>query len=699
MKFQNFFFTCLLAFFSISSAAAQVLSVTPASQPPYDDMVELIKNHLTGQGVEILDVQFGGQAASVGFFTDGNTAVGLKRGLVMSTGNVAATAGSPGIVGVGNEQASKNVNSTATSPQLQTLATATLYDVAKFTITFKTFSDSVQFRYVFASEEYPEYACSSFNDLFGFFLSGPNPSGGTYVDQNIALIPGTNLPVAINNLHPINNNSGTICPPINEQFYINNLNSSQQPVFDGLTHVFKAESAVIPCEVYQMTIAIADVGDGVYDSGVFLEAKSLSSSLAISASFDSGNAIIPENAIADTVFFAFSDIPADLLPMSMVLSGTATNGIDYQLIDSVTVIDSPNDTLYFFIQPLADSLIEEVESIQFVINASTGCLFQQFSLYIADPDSLTGPVDTIAYLGGNSVYLSVKPTSVSDKTWFFDNTNALSIEPSNTLIASSILVDLPFDTLSDILVIQSVCLNIDHAFVDDLDLFLKAPNGTFVELSTDNGANGDNYTNTCFSPLAAESIRGDQPFAPASAAPFSGTWQPEGDWNDIVGTQMKGAWELIAVDDAAGFVGTLKDWSITFSGADLGRFQYLWSTGETTASIQANAAGLYSVTVSNELGSFSQTFVVTDESVATEAPVTAADAFQISPNPADGGIHVIPNPALHLQMLKIYDLQGTLMLEQSQTGHIDNLGDLPAGVYVVVLECSEGHFTKKLIRR
>ena len=64
-------------------------------------------------------------------------------------------------------------------------------------------SSPVNFRYVFASNEYPDFVCSKFNDVFAFFVSGPKPlQVVTMANQNIALIPGTNLPVAINTINP-----------------------------------------------------------------------------------------------------------------------------------------------------------------------------------------------------------------------------------------------------------------------------------------------------------------------------------------------------------------------------------------------------------------------------------------------------------------------------------------------------------------
>jgi len=135
-------------------------------------------------------------------------------------------------------------------------------------------SDSVEFRYVFASEEYPEFVNASFNDVFGFFISGQNPTGGAYSNLNIARIPGTNLPISIDNVNSTSHS----------QFYINNSGNSRI-VFDGMTFVLTAKALVVPCQTYHIKIAIGDVMDGIYDSGVFLEASSFTS---IGGSFNSG---------------------------------------------------------------------------------------------------------------------------------------------------------------------------------------------------------------------------------------------------------------------------------------------------------------------------------------------------------------------------------------------------------------------------
>jgi len=107
--------------------------------------------------------------------------------------------------------------------------------------------------------------------------------------------------------------------------------------------------------------------------------------------------------------------------------------------------------------------------------------------------------------------------------------------------------------------IVSVCVDLETDWASDIHLFLQAPNGAMLELSTDNGGGGDNYSPTCFTPTAIDSIVNGSP-------PFSGDFLPEGDWNILNGTDINGDWVLLISD---GFgdseMGKLVSWSITFS--------------------------------------------------------------------------------------------------------------------------------------
>ena len=107
--------------------------------------------------------------------------------------------------------------------------------------------------------------------------------------------------------------------------------------------------------------------------------------------------------------------------------------------------------------------------------------------------------------------------------------------------------------------LETVELNINHTWVSDLDIYLVAPDGTEVELSTDNGGSGEDYTATVFDMAAGTDIT-------AGSAPFTGSFVPEGVLGGVNnGQDPNGLWTLRACDDDAFSEGTLIDWSITFS--------------------------------------------------------------------------------------------------------------------------------------
>jgi|GEM_PF-133685 len=105
----------------------------------------------------------------------------------------------------------------------------------------------------------------------------------------------------------------------------------------------------------------------------------------------------------------------------------------------------------------------------------------------------------------------------------------------------------------------SVTINITHTSDRDIDCFIASPDGSMIELTTDNGSTGDNYTNTVFRFDAVTSIVG-------GSAPFNGTYKPEGDlWQLNNGQNGNGTWQLRVIDDAQNTsTGSVVSWSINF---------------------------------------------------------------------------------------------------------------------------------------
>jgi len=77
----------------------------------------------------------------------------------------------------------------------------------------------------------------------------------------------------------------------------------------------------------------------------------------------------------------------------------------------------------------------------------------------------------------------------------------------------------------------NVRLDITHTYDQDLAVFLIAPDGTMIELSTQNGGSGENYSDTIFDDEAATAIT-------AGTAPFTGSYQPESPLAALDGMEM-----------------------------------------------------------------------------------------------------------------------------------------------------------------
>lgn len=616
------FFCFSLSLFFTQNINGQSLEVYGATGAVFTPQ-SLIQNVFLGEGVEVTNITYSGTNGAVGYFNGGQSAVGIERGIVLTTGNVESNL--PNTVGCaenGSFFASTSNNSTATDANLSAIVSP-LYDVAVYTITFIPTSDTLRFRYCFASEEYPEFSCSPYNDVFGFFIQGPNYPSPT----NIAIIPNTVLPVTINNLHPFNA-AYPNCNPTNAQYYNSNLNSQQQPTYDGFTDVFTAQAIVIPCQQYTIKLAIADVGDHVYDSGVFLEAKSFGTgSLRTEVATVSLDGQLTEGCAGGTVTFSLPTPATADFPIDYNIWGTATNGVDYAAVSQNLFIPAGQTELVLHIDPIEDGIVEGVETIAIDVQRDP-CNRDTVYLRIRE-NGLKPPQlqpDTVVCSGTPLSFDATLPIPVPSPL-VFTNTQDYSIAPTGTAIISPINVTgvVPLNLGPGMLI--SVCMNIDHSWVDDLDIFLISPGGQFLDLTTDNGADGNNYTGTCFTPSATTAISFPGPQAPASAAPFTGDFAPEGDFSYLFGTNspVNGVWQLKLIDDTNGFVGTLRDWTITFEPSY--RVDYAWTPTAGLSCPTCPVTDAIPTTTSN------YTVVATDSYGCTVSDTVKVDVIPVLPAP------------------------------------------------------------------
>ncbi|MGH2667438.1 choice-of-anchor L domain-containing protein, partial [Flavobacterium sp.] len=270
---------------------------------PTKTPAQIVSQDLVGIGVTPYNITFNGTAAgastfsrqvdrfstsnnltSLGFLPDFNPSgvriAGTPNGMLMTTGESSVALGP-------NNNAGKSIvvdEAPAGDPDLQKITTNDVDKVSIVEFDFVATGPTLNFDFIFASEEYPEYTDDpNFNDVFGFFLSGPGivpdviapDTGPSFTNnaRNIARVPGTSTAVSIGTVHNGETNTG---PCVNCSYYVANgigitpaVNSSIQ--YDGFTSVIRATSELQCGQVYHIKLAIANVGDTAFDSAVFLK--------------------------------------------------------------------------------------------------------------------------------------------------------------------------------------------------------------------------------------------------------------------------------------------------------------------------------------------------------------------------------------------------------------------------------------------
>ena len=472
---------------------------------------------LLGNGVATSNLTFYGNPIQMALFSDGLSSIGLDSGIVLSTGDIGdlplpgfggggiTTPGAvpgteaywgPSDMGVlGNNDLINVANSV---PPLvgQAFSVSSANDAAVLEFDFVPSGDTVQFRYVFGSNEYLVWINSSFNDVFGFFVSGPgiagpysSPAGFPNGSINIANVPGTNPPVPVT--------TSSVQPAINSQYYIDNV-TNIDVAMSGYTTTLTATMAVIPCETYHIRLGIADGSDSALDSWVFLESGSFSSietnitsSFAVTAC---GSYIVPSGDET----YSSSQTVVDTIPSSsgcdsiMTIAVTINNpvsGTDTQTacdsllwIDGVTYYTDNDSATYTFVNGSTNGCDSIVE-LNLNVNPT---YFGSNSVSICEYDSIL--IGVVYYSEPGTYYDTLQTQfgcdSITEHTVTLSTIDSMVIRDGRDLIAVTTV-----DTYQWISCPDSVLIN------DTNQTFVLTDLGSFnVELSN----NGCFDTSSCF---------------------------------------------------------------------------------------------------------------------------------------------------------------------------------------------------------
>lgn len=290
LKVVLFFLAFILSSYSFA------ITTKPLGTVSAEDLVESLVCDINTS-----NIVYTGANLAAGTFTGAlSTGIEIDRGIMLTSGSLSNAEGS----NTSDAKTANNQNSGLA--ELTSIINVTTYDASVLAFDFTLAAETtLEFQYVFASEEYNEFANSAFNDVFAFFLNG----------NNIALLPDDQTPVSINTINNI----------LNSDLYRNNdpsdlgIPTPYGIQYDGFTTTLVAK-ATVPPGTHHMKLAIADAGDYVYDSAIFLKSNSFTQvSCQLYGVHDEG--------IRNSQFFSIGEHA----PFNMI---THHNGYDFEALDA-----------------------------------------------------------------------------------------------------------------------------------------------------------------------------------------------------------------------------------------------------------------------------------------------------------------------------------------------------------------------------
>jgi len=448
-----------------------VNNTTPRNQPMW-----LVQNVMVGPNMTVfspigpLGTPISQPSSTqIGKFNINNPNFGLDSGIVMvSTDAIDVVPGQSGTYTSYPTQ-TPSANLTTVLNAIGS-SSSSQYDRASIQFSFVAPGDSVKFDYIFASKEYTSYTCSSFNDVFGFFLIGQgingaplwNANGTPNIDTvNLAVIPGTTTPVAVNTINqgfPSGSWPASNCSSANPNYVTNsvfyNANSGGTSIInmDGYTDVFTAKASVSCGSLYTIKMFICDVSDGAFNSAVFIGARSFElPTISLSQAWNQGNTFndstMIEGCQPSWLYLDRQGAVFDTMVVDFVYGGTAVSGTDYaplptsitllpgQTRDSIQIwayddgVAEPNETISIVMQPVTTNCaVYPAQYKTFVIRDKVS---------VAVDATVGAGNDTLSCPGQQSTLLGTFTTGEGNTTGWWETDTAGGVQLTVNPIATT----------------------------------------------------------------------------------------------------------------------------------------------------------------------------------------------------------------------------------------------------------------------
>lgn len=237
-------------------ATAQELPIDTTATA--EDMADAI----FGADIEVVSASYSGANSASGLYSDGETiaphVTPSDFGVILSTGNATDITNSSGDANVSS--ATTTNHGLAGDADLEGIAGSQTYDAAVLEASFIPQGEFLTMQLTFSSEEYLEYVNAGFNDAVGIFVNG---------EQATLTVGDGDL--TINNINDTTNQNLYIDNPASAETYNTEM--------DGMTTTLTLKAPVVPGQINTIKIAIADGGDGAYDSNLLIAGHSVQSGL------------------------------------------------------------------------------------------------------------------------------------------------------------------------------------------------------------------------------------------------------------------------------------------------------------------------------------------------------------------------------------------------------------------------------------
>lgn len=448
-KWRNFYLVPLILCVILGvndQSFAQITFPTPAITP-----AQAVQNVLLGAGITATNITYNGSSTlATSVQSPVKKFSNASAGFPLSDGVMLRTYSAP----------------TISDADLQAITTNNVTNGVILEFDFIPQGDSLSFSYIFTSQEYTSFTCSNYNDVFGFFISGPGILG-PYSNNaiNIATVPNTNVPVGINTVNAgtnadVNGNCNAADPhwQNNSVYFTTSYNTvynsspSINSNFNGSTVELKAKAKLICGATYHIKLAISNVGDQAYNSGVFLKAGSFASTPLVSINVSNITSsfldtVLVEGCDQGKVVFSRPAITlADTMVIHFSTTGTGIQGSDYDEIapgDSVVFLPGVDsiEKVINLIDDNVDEPLEQVTVSSFAINECGDTIFSVGDFWIADHPVDPGPdagSDFVVCNNGTGILNGSAAGNFNQTKWTYSGPGTINFSPDDEDLQANI---------------------------------------------------------------------------------------------------------------------------------------------------------------------------------------------------------------------------------------------------------------------